>query len=172
MDIFSNSTVTVIYESAVDNFKCVEDITLSKVPVNISQLFNVPMILLRTGILFVVFPFPWIWRDWQKLYCWTGRSWRRISGNLVHISVGSQVWGVNRGQHIYKYMGGNRWKHMPGRLVNVRVFEEIKTSRKQDWLFLIEFSHIGVFGVTNWWILESPQKLRIYLIKSAIHFNV
>ena len=45
MDIFSNSTVTVIYISAVDYFKCVEDITLSEAPVNISQLFHVPMIL-------------------------------------------------------------------------------------------------------------------------------
>ena len=53
--------------------------------------------------------------------CWTGRSWRRISGNLVHISVGSQVWGVNRGQYIYKYMGGNKWRRIPGRLVNVSV---------------------------------------------------
>ena len=54
---------------------------------------------------------------WQTLLL--GRSWTRISGNLVHISVGSEVWGINRHHHIYKYLGGNRWKRIPGGLTNV-----------------------------------------------------
>jgi hypothetical protein len=55
----------------------------------------------------------------EDKYCFTGRSWTRISGRLVHISVGSQVWGINRQQYIYMYLGRNRWKLMPGRLTNV-----------------------------------------------------
>ena len=75
-----------------------------------------------------------IWRETQVFdvlgsthypNCSTGKGWAHIKGNnLVHISVGSEVWGVNRQQNIYKYLGGNNWKQMPGQLDNVSLLIE------------------------------------------------
>ena len=51
----------------------------------------------------------------------SGKSWSKIGGKLVQVSSGKSVWGVNKSGNIYKYRGNNKWKHIPGRLTNVRV---------------------------------------------------
>ena len=48
-----------------------------------------------------------------------GRSWTQIAGGLVQVASGAEVWGVNSGDAIWKYLGNNKWQNMPGRLTNV-----------------------------------------------------
>jgi len=50
-----------------------------------------------------------------------GKSWTKIAGALVQVASGAEVWGVNSGDNIYKYLGNNKWQHMPGKLTNIDV---------------------------------------------------
>jgi len=65
----------------------------------------------------------WGVNRYQNIYVLNsnGRSWTHVAGKLVQISSGSQVWGVNKHDYIFRYLGNNRWQHIPGRLMNIDV---------------------------------------------------
>jgi len=50
-------------------------------------------------------------------------SWMQISGSLKQVSVGfgTEVWGVNGSDYIYRYNGNNTWARINGRLKHVSV---------------------------------------------------
>ncbi len=50
-------------------------------------------------------------------------SWQRMPGHLKQISVGSEVWGVNYQDEIYKW-NGSGWTIMPGHLKHVSVGDD------------------------------------------------
>lgn len=59
----------------------------------------------------------------QKIYQYTGGSWKQIPGALVQVSAAPDgtVWGVNAAGLIYRYNGDNSWTQIPGGLVQVAV---------------------------------------------------
>jgi hypothetical protein len=50
-------------------------------------------------------------------------TWRKISGALKQISVGSAglIWGVNASDQIFRYTGENEWQQIQGGLKHVSV---------------------------------------------------
>ncbi len=50
-------------------------------------------------------------------------SWLQIQGSLKQVSAASAslVWGVNGGDEIYRWEGGDSWTQIPGAAVNVSV---------------------------------------------------
>jgi hypothetical protein len=56
-------------------------------------------------------------------YLGSPNRWEKVSGSLIQISVGDagNVWGVNANNDTFKYIGGNSWSTIPGKLKQVSV---------------------------------------------------
>merc|ERR1712176_1261254 len=52
------------------------------------------------------------------------QKWQRIGGALTNVDVSNKdhVWGVNRGQSIYRWTG-SAWENIPGKLIQISVGE-------------------------------------------------
>lgn len=54
------------------------------------------------------------------IFVWTGTEWKRLTGQLVQISIGSksEIWGVTDGKEVYKTTPEG-WQRLPGKMIQV-----------------------------------------------------
>lgn len=52
--------------------------------------------------------------------------WSKVAGSLVNVSIANDntVWGVNRPDGVFRWLGGDNWVQMPGALVQISVGSE------------------------------------------------
>jgi hypothetical protein len=59
----------------------------------------------------------------DDIYQFVNGNWAQLPGKASWASIGSDgaIWAVNRGQQIFRYMGGGNWETVPGSAVQVSV---------------------------------------------------
>ena len=76
-----------------------------------------------------------------------------VSGELIDISVGTKVWGVNRSHDIYRYDDGN-WTKIEGKLKAISVADDgtVVGVNGQDEIYVYEnqnWRKLNVISIVN-----------------------